>query len=99
MVFTTGEAKSLGKCFKWEIHENHFTIPYLKFKSGASSVWNGILKALPLLTNGMRRLIGDGNDFLFWLNRWVDERPLSAYLLHELSFADLHKFVENYWTN
>ena len=74
--------------------KNHFTIPYLKFKSGASSVWNGILKALPLLTNGMRRLIRDGNDFLFWLDRWVDERPLSAYLLHELSFADLHKFVE-----
>ena len=47
---------------------NHFTIPHLKFKSGASSIWNGILKALPLLTNGMRRLIGDGNDVLFWLD-------------------------------
>ena len=29
---------------------NHFTLPYPKFKSGASSIWNGILKALPLLT-------------------------------------------------
>ena len=78
---------------------NHFTIPHLKFKSGASSIWNGILKALPLLTNGMRRLIGDGNDVLFWLDCWVDERPLSAYLLHELNFIDLHKFVADYWTN
>ena len=78
---------------------NHFTIPYLKFKSGASSIWNGILKALPLLTNGMSRLIGDGNDVLFWLDRWVDEQPLSALLLLELTFADLHEFMADYWTN
>ena len=47
----------------------------------------------------MRTLIGDGKDVLFWLDRWVDERPVRAYLLHELNFADLHKFVADYWTN
>ncbi|CAN1830416.1 Putative ribonuclease H protein At1g65750 [Linum perenne] len=41
-------------------------------KRGFSTVWRGVLKAWPLVVNGLHWSTRDGGNTRFWTDRWVD---------------------------
>lgn len=45
-------------------------------KSHSSIAWKGILKTIPILKKGQRKLIRNGRETRFWLDIWVGHRPL-----------------------
>ncbi|CAN1788669.1 Putative ribonuclease H protein At1g65750 [Linum perenne] len=47
-------------------------------KKGFSAVWRGVLKAWPLVTNGIHWSIRDGRNKHFWTDRWVDSGVVLA---------------------
>lgn len=43
----------------------------------ASHIWRGLQGILLLVLEGIRWTVGNGHWTLFWLNRWMGDRPLA----------------------
>ena len=50
-----------------------------------SSVWHGLKRALPILNNNSRWIIGDGRSVSFWFDKWLDEPITSPSLFSVIS--------------
>ena len=48
----------------------------VKKKQNNSTAWNGILDARDLITKGMRWILGNGKNIMFWTFNWVFDNPL-----------------------
>ncbi|GLJ42401.1 hypothetical protein SUGI_0878380 [Cryptomeria japonica] len=60
------EAKYLG-------NGNFFFV----LKEDGSKIWNNIMSCRDPLSHGMRWLIGNGRNILFWEDCWLGEKPLA----------------------
>lgn len=69
----------------------------IKHRPNASTVWQGLEKACPVLSKGVRKRVGNGNDTLFWLDCWLMPFPLLNVALNDMSMIEQHNVVADYW--
>ncbi|XVE66798.1 hypothetical protein DITRI_Ditri08aG0108200 [Diplodiscus trichospermus] len=63
----------------------------------ASNAWRGIVQAKPILSKGVRSLVGNGRNVLFWLDNWLLGEPLINWTLQDISLVEKYRSVNDYW--
>lgn len=72
-------------------------IEALSDKKGTSNVWKSIVKAAQIVRSGCRTQVRNGKNTRFWLDPWIDSKPLAEYLeVHDFS-ATRDKKVADFW--
>lgn len=66
-------------------------------KRGMSNAWKGILKSRYILRKGIKKVVINGKDTLFWLDTWLDEKPLKESATEMISLPELYQPVASYW--
>ena len=69
-----------------------------KMKLMAYNIWQGISKGKEILTQGLQNLVGKGRNTSFWMDNWLEEKPLKDHLFREIDLVELYKHVSAYWT-
>ncbi|XP_038722035.1 uncharacterized protein LOC120014187 [Tripterygium wilfordii] len=66
-------------------------------KQRSSNLWRGLVSANPILNQGMKKLVRNGKQTLFWLDIWLGESPLIDLCVQEIGLVDMYRTVESYW--
>ena len=53
--------------------------------------------AAEIINKGVRMMVCNGQDTLFWRYVWVGDKPLIGLALEHLPLADSFKMVQAYW--
>ncbi|XP_038688673.1 uncharacterized protein LOC119987842 [Tripterygium wilfordii] len=69
----------------------------LQSKNGASNLWRGVIIAVPILTKGIRAMVHNGKDTLFWLDVWIGDSPLFDISLKNVNMVDMYRPISHYW--
>lgn len=67
-------------------------------RPNSSNVWKGILKAVPLLQKGLVKMIRNGKQTSFWHDCWLGACPLHELATRTVSYTEIRKFINDYWT-
>lgn len=54
----------------------------IKPKQSASNIWQGIAKAAHIVNLGVRKVVGNGHETLFWLEKWLLDTPIVECISH-----------------
>lgn len=68
-----------------------------KPKPNMSNAWKGILKSVPILISGVKKMVRNGRDTAFWREKWLENYPLSQVALSPLPTTELDRTVSSYW--
>ncbi|XP_031111969.1 uncharacterized protein LOC116015942 [Ipomoea triloba] len=68
-----------------------------KPKTNMSNAWKGILRAVPILVQGTRKLVRNGNKTAFWRDTWLEDRPLYQLATSLVPWNELDRPVSHYW--
>ncbi|XP_019162021.1 PREDICTED: uncharacterized protein LOC109158590 [Ipomoea nil] len=63
----------------------------------ASNAWRGMCAASHILDKGITRIIRNGHNTRFWMDRWVNDQRLYDHLLKPLSLPELYANVADLW--
>ncbi|GLT41442.1 hypothetical protein SLA2020_155080 [Shorea laevis] len=73
----------------------------VELKNGLSSTWRGILKARPLVQEGIGYLARSSKEIKFWLDHWVSDSSLALKATNPIELVNLDQDVDNndiiYW--
>lgn len=62
-----------------------------------SFVWKGILKVVPILQREIAKLVRNGHNTRFWVEKWVGECPLINKATSIVHLLDCYRMVASYW--
>lgn len=62
-----------------------------------SIIWKGIAKQLPIIQDGVRKLVINGRTTLFWSDKWLDKLRLKDHVIGSIKLDDFQKRVADYW--
>lgn len=65
-------------------------------KTNMSNVWKDILKVVPKLQQGMRKLVRNGVQTSFWKDTWLGSEPLHMQTIRPVPPTDINKSVADY---
>ncbi|XP_019167626.1 PREDICTED: uncharacterized protein LOC109163328 [Ipomoea nil] len=65
-------------------------------KANSSNTWRGILRARPILQEGIRKQVRNGKGTLFWQDKWIEDRPLKDMAVAELADLELGRTVATF---
>lgn len=68
-----------------------------KPKQNMSNAWKGILKSVPILISGGKRMVRNGKDTAFWSEKWLENYPLNLAAASPLPTSERDKTVSSYW--
>lgn len=68
-----------------------------KAKCNSSNIWRGLVWSSQGLSKGIKLVVGNGKDVCFWLDVWLEEKPLMALALQPILIMDRHPRVSSYW--
>lgn len=61
------------------------------------NAWKGIVAANPIVENEMNKVVRNGHNTRFWMDRWMGERPMYDTLQGPVSLPELYASVADYW--
>ncbi|KAL8159558.1 hypothetical protein V2J09_001095 [Rumex salicifolius] len=68
--------------------------------SNASHVWRSVLKGVSrVVSRGCRWIRGDGKSIRFWVDPWLENRPLRDDVLGDLDEPSLSAAARSFWTD
>lgn len=66
-------------------------------KSSMSNAWRGILKAVPIIQQGVRKTVRNGRNTSFWKDNWLGDGPLQDRAMSLIPMQDIDKPVADFW--
>lgn len=62
-------------------------------KTSMSNAWKGIVKITLILKKGIRKIVRNGRNTLFWMDAWLGDCPLMEYITMNLPLPELYSRV------
>lgn len=67
-------------------------------KVNMSNAWKSIIKSVPVLQKGCRKIVRNGRDTLFWMDNWLEKEPLANQALTAINSENRLNPIVSYWT-
>lgn len=67
-------------------------------RQAMSNAWKGVIKAIPILQQGGRKLVRNGRDTSFWNEIWIGDTTLLNSATSLVPESEINKPVAAYWT-
>lgn len=64
---------------------------------GSSNAWKGITHAMQLVNTGLSHKVNRGHETKFWLDTWVEEKPLIDFIQDMGECHNMHVSVADMW--
>ncbi|XP_019163602.1 PREDICTED: uncharacterized protein LOC109159944 [Ipomoea nil] len=65
--------------------------------TNSSIAWRCILQSLPFVRKGLKWHVRNGVSTRFWLDIWLDDRPLLECITAQIAPSSLNNYVTDYW--
>lgn len=63
----------------------------------SSFIWRGICWSMELFSRGLGKVVRNGHDILFWLDRWLDYTALIDVAIQPIPSLLVYRTVASYW--
>ncbi|XP_019150554.1 PREDICTED: uncharacterized protein LOC109147346 [Ipomoea nil] len=67
-----------------------------QLRRNMSQTWRGLLKSRHILEGGIKKVVHNGNNTLFWIDKWLVNAPLRQWLSEPIPLPDLYRNVSSY---
>lgn len=63
----------------------------------ASNAWKGIMAAMPIVDDGLVKIVRNGCNTHFWMDKWIGDQPLYQLMRAPVSLPELYASANDYW--